>query len=71
MSDDEARSVTLELKGPDDYRTIQDVIARAGLRPQHEEWLEWRPCSPRRITLAFETAEDGDFARLALSEFLP
>jgi hypothetical protein len=64
-------SVTLEITRPDDYRAIQFTLARTALRPVSEDWPEWQPGSPRRITFVFETIEDADFARVALFEFLP
>ena len=71
MSNDYERSVTVELKREDDYKNIQAILAHHHLRPVDECWEQWISGERRRITFRFRTVEDGDFAMVALADFLP
>ena len=70
MTTDKGYPVTVELRRPDDYKTIHQDLARADLRPVDEQWEQWLPNQRRRIIFTFDGVETADFACVVLADYL-
>jgi hypothetical protein len=71
MTKSDERTVTVELKGGDDYKLVHNVLVHAGLRPLDEHWPNWVTGGRPQITLTFSSQDDAESAKRLLSDFLP